>query len=542
MKYDAWKIKSKYPKNLIRAIIEDRKIKDSQKFLNPNYKDIYPSRKLSNIREASNRIKKAIREKESIGLFCDYDADGVCGGAIIYRTLKHMKADVTEYVPQRKEGYGLNDQAVQFFISKKIKLLITVDCGIKNTEQIKSLSEEGIDSIVIDHHIIDDDLPNAIIIHPELTSDQKNLGLSGGGTAYMLARYLFSENGQEKWLIDLAAISSVADVVSLNHDNRIIVKYGMMVLEKTRNKGLKQLLEVSGILNKTLSVYDLGFGIAPRLNAAGRIAHPKDSFDLLAKDDVDSRMIAEKLNQLNQKRQEMLKASVDEALIKVERGKAGKKNLIILKGDWDEGIVGLIASKVCEKYYRPTIVLSESAKQLKGSARSIEKINITSLISCAEDLLLSFGGHAQAAGLSLSPKNFKKIKKILEKEAEKFKKNLFERELRVDALVNFDQLTIGQAEEIERLSPFGPGNPRPILAIENVQISACELIGKDENHMKAYCNCNNQNHCFLFFNFESRDLKVNTGGLFDIAFSLSINEFRGNKKLDLIVEDVKKSK
>jgi single-stranded-DNA-specific exonuclease len=542
MKYNDWKIKLCYPDELLSSIIKERKIKEPELFLNPDYRDISDHKKLLNIDQSTKRIEESIEQKKKIGLFCDYDADGVCGGAIIYRAVKSLGGNIIEYVPKRSEGYGLSDQAVEFFIKQNIDLLITVDCGIKNIKEISKLKSNGIDSVVIDHHIIDKEMPDAIVIHPALTTDNTNLELSGGGTAYMQARELLKESGKEKWLIDLAAISSVADVVPLNNDNRIIVKYGLTVLKKTKNNGLKELLKISGLQDRELGVYDLGFGIAPRLNAAGRIAHPIDSFNLLAKDDIDFTAIADRLNDLNLKRQEMLLKAIEEASKKIIDENKEREKIIVIKGPWDEGIVGLIASKICEKYYRPVIVLSESKELLKGSARSIEKINITSIISKAEDILTSFGGHAQAAGLSLKPAEYKKLEKILHQESVKLEDELFKRSLVIDALVKMDQITLDTAQELERLAPFGQGNPRPVLALKNVKIAGYELIGKDKSHLKLHFELDGIKSSCLLFSFCSRGYEPKEEGFIDIAFSLGINEFRGTRKVDLIIEDVQESK
>lgn len=542
MKYDRWKIKLDHPADLIGGILEERGIHDTDKFLNPNYKDLTALNELKNIDLSTQRIKQAIKSKQKIGLFCDYDADGVCGGAIIYRTIKTLGGRIVEYVPQRAEGYGLSQKAVDFFVKNEINLLITVDCGVKNFKEIKTLKNFTIDTIVIDHHIIDEQKPDAIIIHPALTKNKKNLELSGGGTAYMQSRALLDENGQEKWLIDLAAISSVADVVPLNNDNRIIVKYGMGVLSKTRNQGLRQLIRVSGLEDKELNVYDLGFVLAPRLNAAGRIAHPVDSFNLLAKDDINSEQISIKLNSLNERRQKMLLEAIEEADKKIIAEKKEKENLILIKGSWDEGIVGLIASKICEKYYRPVIVLSETEDLLKGSARSINGVNVTSIISKAESILLSFGGHAQAAGLSLIPDNYETLSKLISEEAKNINKRMFTRELTVDAVVDMEQINLKTAQELEKLAPFGPGSPRPILALKKVKIDGYELIGKDKSHLKLHFETKGIKSCCLIFSFDSRGFVPVDDGFIDIAFSLSINEFRGSKRIDLIIEDVQESK
>ncbi|MFH1909892.1 MAG: single-stranded-DNA-specific exonuclease RecJ [bacterium] len=544
MKYNRWVARLNYPSNLLNEIIKARGIKDRETFLNPDYNSLSSSGVLKSLPEASLIIKDAIKNVEKIGVFCDYDADGICAGAIIYRVIKSLKGEVTYYIPERKEGYGFSSKAVDFFIKQKVKLVIMLDCGIKSHEEVLLLKGASIKSIIADHHQLPAELPKAdAIVHPMLTNNKTNLDLSGGGTAYMLAKKLLGESGREKWLIDLAAISSVADVVPLTGDNRILVKYGLLVLEKTKNKGLIELLKSAKIVDKKLTVYDLGFVIAPRLNAAGRIAHPRDSFELLVGENIqENKKIANKLNDLNNTRQELLLHSVEKAIEMIEKLRLGKKNIIVVKGDFEEGIVGLIASRVCEKYYRPTIVLSTKGDKLKGSARSIDKINITNLIGECGEYLLSSGGHAMAAGLSLSKNNYENFKKKIEKISREFPKHYYERILKVDAMVRISDLRVESIEQLEKLAPFGMGNPRPIFAIEKCEITRIDTIGKNADHQKIYFKSNEIDSSCLIFNFEQKEININSADKVDIAFNASINSFNGRKSVDLIIEDVKKSR
>ncbi len=544
MRYQAWEFGCRYPNDLFAEIVKSRSIKNLDEFINIDYKNLVSTKKLKNISEAVARIKRSIDNNKKIGIFCDYDADGVCSGAIIYRAIKQLGGYAITIVPERRQGYSVNDEAVKEFIDASVDLVITLDCGIKNHKQIDRLLEDGIETIVIDHHQLPDELPNAIaIVHPDLTHDGNSLELSGGGTAYMVARELLGESGQEKWLIDLAAISSVADIVPFNHDNRILVQYGMNVLSKTKNLGLKTLLKTSSLDAKPLTTYDLGFGIAPRLNAAGRIAHPRDSYDLLTTEDPKmAQVLARKLDKFNATRQDMLAKGIEQAVKIVEQNKLEQEKIIVIDGPWDEGIVGLIASRITDKYYRPSIVLSNNGEFLKGSARSIEGINITNAIGECESWLMSFGGHAQAAGLSLEKTSLSNFKKSMIIQANKFDKKAYQRKLKVDALIKPDQITVKNIQKLDKLAPFGPGNPKPIFCLENIKVESVDVIGRDKSHQKITYSCEQTDGCLLVFSYEKKEIGFEVGKKFDIVFTAGINEFRGNKKIDLFLEDAKEIK
>lgn len=543
MSYDNWVFKSRYPKNIVKSILENRNVRDLDKFIKPKYEDLIDTFVFSDMQVARDRIEQARRSTEKIGVFMDYDADGVCGGAIIYKVLKFMSIDVEYYVPERNEGYGLNLKAIDFFVKKGVSLLITVDCGVKNHKEIAQAKKAGLDVIVVDHHQLDDKLPEAMaIIHPKRLIQKNDLDLSGGGVAYMLARAVLGDAAKTKWLLDLAAISSVADVVPITNNNRTMVKYGLIVLNKTKNIGLKRLLKVAGVDNKEIGVYDIGFVIAPRLNAAGRIAHPKDAFRLLVSEDSEeAAQIALKLNHLNEVRQDKLSKSIKEAELEVLKTKQQSDNLIVVIGEWDEGIIGLIASKICEKYYRPTIVLTKTDGFYKGSARSIKQINITDMIATAQKHTLSFGGHVQAAGLSIESKELQKFILLIKKNAKVISKDSFIKNLTIDALVNPSDITLKLAEDLEKLQPFGVGNPKPVFALQNLTVKNIKVIGKDSKHQKVtLCNEDTSHQC-LMFDYLNKNWFVEEGDSVNIAFNVNINEWRDRRNLDLIIEDVQKN-
>ena len=543
MKYDSWKILSRYPKNPIQAILDNRLIKDSATFFNPKYDSLPKASSFPALKSAADVIRNLKKSGGKIGLFMDYDADGICGGSILFKALESLEIKVEAYIPKREEGYGLSRHAVEHFKRSKVNLLICVDCGIRNNIEIALAKELGIETIIVDHHQITSDLPKAlVIVHPQVKNKLKFREYSGGGVAYLLARELYRESGQEKWLIDLATISSVADVVPLQDVNRTIIKFGMMVINKTRNLGLRKMIEKAGLKLGEISPYEVGFMIAPRINAAGRVSDPHKSFELLTT--ADPKIAADsavELEELNLERQRILESTQQEAIKIVESKKLFSNRIIILKKtNWNEGVIGLVASRLVEKYFKPCIVLSQRGNLLKGSARSIPGINITNLIGKAEKHLMSFGGHSQAAGISLKSDNFEKVNKKINLEAKSISESLFKRVLKVDVLLEMNKINLSVANYMDKMQPFGPANPRPVFAFENVKISSLSKIGKEQNHYKfALCQNIEQKYC-IAFRAKENNLEIKNGDIVDIAFTVKSSVWQGEKKLDLIVEDVQK--
>jgi len=520
--------------------LKSRGIKNEEAFTNPDYGNLVDPLLVPNMKKAVVRINEAIRKKEKIGIFMDYDADGIPGGAIIYKALKDLGGEVVTHVPKREDGYGLNKNAIKSFRRSAVSLLITVDCGIRNNEEIKYAKKLGVDTIVTDHHELGDKLPDSLNIHPLITHNNplKFRDFSGGGVAFLLAKALSTKPGQEKWLLDLAAISSVADIVTLRDDNRLIVKFGLVVLNKTKNIGLQELVNVAKLKLGSIGTYEVGYMLAPRINAAGRISLPEKSFRLLTTENPkEAKQLAAELDQLNAERQQILEEAQASAEKEVLEKKLYKNKIIIVSNPkWPEGVIGLVAGKLVQKFYRPTIVLNERKVKMKGSARSIPGINVTELISKAEKYLLSFGGHEQAAGLNLEKKNFEKLRKNIIENADKYPDKLFQKTLKIDALLEISQINITLARRIEKLEPYGAGNPRPVMALENVKIVKARYVGRDEKHLRLEIEKSNHSHNIIAFYFENNGLDLKTGDICDLAFSIKVGEFNGEEKLDLILE------
>ena len=535
-----WEILNRYPSDILSCILSARGISNSDIFLHPSYEDLVGTEEIPGIISAKKRIVEGSKKGEKVAIFADYDADGVCGGAILYKALQEYFDDIFVIIPDRSAGYGLNIEAVKKMAKKDVKLLLTVDCGIRNVKEIKEAKKSGIDTVVVDHHQLGDELPEAILVHPHLGKNLKFKHFSGGGVAFFLAKALGKKRGAEKWLLDLVAISTIADMVPLIEDNRILTKFGLLVINKTRNKGLVALLEEAKI--KTVGAYEVGYMIAPRLNAAGRISMPRKSFDLLINtNDEKLKKEARELNDLNVKRQDLLGKAQKQAIANVQKNGLDKSNLIILKTDYPEGIIGLVAGKITQYFYKPSIVLTQRDGYLKGSARSLKGIDITKLLAKSKDYLESYGGHEQAAGISLKESKFKAFSKNIIKDAAKFDASLFVKKLYIDALIKIPEVSLSFAEKIEKLEPFGQANPKPIFAFEKVRISNVRYLGKNKDHVSFQAEQSGKMIKAIAFCFEEKCWKLQSGEVYDLAFTINIDSWNGNRSVKIIIEDVKKS-
>ena len=543
VKSSKWKFLSSHPKDVAGEILKLRQIKDKTSFLNPDYKDLSSPYDIPGLKKACELITKVLKEGEPIGIFADYDADGICGGAILYRALKELGAKVYYYVPTREEGYGLNKTAVESFKKSAVKLFICVDCGIRDVEEIKYAKKLGLKAIVADHHLKADVLPPAeAIIYPKSAKEDASFyNLSGGGIAYMLAKALLGKSQKEKWLIDLAAVATIADIVPLLGDNRIISKFGLVVLNKTKNLGLKFLIKEAQLESRELGTYEIGFMIAPRINAAGRISEPIKGFNLLVEgDSEEAKLVAKELDILNTQRQEILGQTTEEAFEQVEKKKLYQnKAIVVVKKGWNDGVVGLVAGKIVDKYWRPAIVLSQTDSLLRGSARSIPGVNISELIGSCAKHVLSFGGHTQAAGLSLEAKKYDAFERGILENASKLDDKLYERELIVDVLLDISQVNLSLAEELEKFEPFGQDNPRPTFALKNVEIVGLRNVGKELAHVKAEICKDNHKCSIIGFNFERNGWDLKQGKKYDVAFSIKVDRWEGKKKVDLVLVDAR---
>jgi single-stranded-DNA-specific exonuclease len=536
---------------------------DIDKFLKPDWQvDMHDPFVLSGMHKAVDRIYGALEKKEKVLIYGDYDADGICGTAILYNTLKRIGFDQVEhYIPHREsEGYGLNINAIENFKKEGINLIITVDLGVANIKEIKKAREFGIDVVVVDHHDLKHDdkgrvlLPEAnSIIHTRIPGDEYPYKhLSGTGTAFKLAQALLAQSMEEseafeKWLLDLASIGTVADVVPLTGENRAIVKYGLTVLSKTQRLGLKELIQTAGIQGK-FSVWNIAFQVAPRVNAAGRISHAREALELmLTEDKIKAHELAGHLNSINQERQKITEQIFKEAQEIIGEVTDEKYLLAAYKKDWPLGVVGLVAGRLTNMYHRPAVLLGETEGSIKGSGRSIPEFHMVEALDKVKDLLDAFGGHEGAAGFTVKEgeKNFKAFLKALEEFAEeKLKDQDLRPSLNIDLEIDFAEINTVLVEQVERFEPFGEANPQPLFLSRKLRVKQIDTVGGQKQHLKLeVCDEQEKNICKVIgFNMSNgwQD-NLQKGDKIDIVYELGFNEWNGNRELQIKLKDLQKS-
>lgn len=494
-----WEILTKKSNDITEQLLINRKIKkeDWASFLNPEFNNLYDPFKMKGMRQAVARFEKALKRKETIGIFGDYDADGIPGAALLYEFTRKLGLNASVYIPTRQQGYGLNKEGIETLKKENVKLLFTVDLGIRNIVEIKYAQRQGIDVIILDHHEMGKEKPNCIIVNPKQKDDKYPFSeLAATGVvfkfiqAYNDATKMVGESFL-KWSLDLVAISTICDIVPLLSENRIIAKYGLIVLKKTRRIGLQALFREADILPENIGTYAVGFQIGPRLNAPGRMDHANESFFLLiSKDRQEADELANKLNSINLHRQKELERVLKEAKEKVCAKKLHRKKIIVIDGkSWPQGIVGLVAGKLMEEYSRPVIVCEEKDGKLKGSARSIEKFNIIEALDSAKNYLTRYGGHKKAAGLSLEIRHLSHLyDKLLEEAESKLRDDDLVPKISIDAEIRTEDLTLKFLDKIQKFEPFGLGNPRPVFLLKNAILSNIKLVGKNNDHLSLVVN------------------------------------------------------
>ncbi len=580
-------------------------------FLNPDYStDLHDPFLFNDMAKAVGLIFACIQNNRKITVHGDYDADGVCAAAVILKTLKKIGATNTGiFLPHREtDGYGLNNRTVQFLKDSGTELIITCDCGISNTEEITLAKNLGMRVIVTDHHAMPLVFPPAdAIIHPLVPGEKyPDKTLAGGGVAFKLAQALLKRHkemhchseaqpknplsqkndtnasdkgsfataqddnctlpdGQtheafEKWLLDLVSISTVGDMVPLIGESRTMVHYGLTVLNKTRNLGLKHLLMVSGLMDESgkpkrnFDTHTIGFQIAPRVNAAGRMDHANVAFALLMSETEDeARQLAEQLNKNNSDRQKLTERLVTEARYQIVKTEQDKNPILFVAGEgWSTGILGLIASRIKEEFYKPTLVMGLNNGAITGSGRSVTGFNLIENLKIMPEFFHKFGGHPQACGFSL------KSTDILEK----FRAAMLERaaagtvnldltpQIHIDAAVDLDEVNWKLYDLLQKFEPFGQANEEPLYVATGLTLMGVEPVGADGKHLRLMVKHNShivrKTIAFGFgdSNRHPADWKVNLkpGDKIDLAFTVGVNEWNGNRELQLVVEDIIKQK
>lgn len=543
-----WIIAKKKSKNIIEQVLINRHIpkKEWPNFLNPDFKKgLHDPYLLSGMKKAVMRIKKAVLEKQKIGIFADYDADGIPAAALLSEILeKKLHLETAVYIPTRREGYGLNRQGIDYLKKQGANLIITADLGvreIKNTEYAKNL---GLDVIITDHHEPGETLPKPLaLINPKLKNSLYPFReLSGGGVVFKLIQALAKEFPQIqeadlKWTLDLVGITTICDVVPLVSENRVFAKFGLMVLQKTKRLGLQKLYQAANIDQQKIDTYIVGFQIGPRLNAPGRMDQTNESFILLRSEDAhQATELAARLDKINRERQEQLDEILRQAEERIIKGKLFNKKVIILSDkNWSPGLIGLVAGKITEKYSRPTIILEEGESVSKGSARSIDNYNIVEVLEETSNLLVNFGGHAKAAGLTVENKHLSALyDRLLQIADTRLTVDDLVPKIKIDAELEEKNLSLNLYEKIKNLEPFGLGNARPVFMIKKVKPENLRTIGQEGKHLKF--NLGSVSTIGFSLGHMIRDLQNKN---IDLAFTLDEDVWDGNRKLQLKIVDIK---
>jgi len=524
-----------------------------EKFFQSKYENLFSPFGLAGMREAIERIEKARKYKEAITIFGDYDADGLTSSALLKEVLEKIGFSPAVYIPDRnKEGYGLNVAAIDFIKSKyDPALIITVDCGMSNWEEIEYAQKQGIEVIVTDHHSIPKKLPKkCTIINPKLPGQKYPFpDLAGVGVAFKLAQAIFEKFlpkkiDQLKWLLDIVAIGTIADCVPLVSENRIFSKFGLIVLQKTKRTGIIEIIQCARLPigeKNPPTAENVAFQIGPRLNASGRMDHADIALNLLLENDpVKARILALEVENKNTQRQRVSLQVYKEIKATLEDSKDYK--LIVRSGaHWPLGIVGVVAGKICDEYHCPVFLLKEGKDLFEGSGRSIESFDIVSAVSALDSHVEKYGGHKQAMGLKIKPKNVKIFEKellqMIEKEydAEKWGKKLL-----IDAEVKSEEIDWDLHAEIRKFEPFGQGNREPVFLTRDLVIREIKMVGNGQKHLKFSFNAGKSKVLEgIFWKSGERFSEFKSQDKIEAVFCLRSNEWNGSRKLELHIIDIK---
>lgn len=543
-------------KSLIKRLLHSRGVKtedEIREFLNPLEMKLTHPKVFTDMEKCVERLSFAIDNGEKIVIHGDFDADGVTSTSLLYRTFKYLGADVNYFIPNReREGHGFDTKAlVKLMTQVKPKLIISCDCGISDVDAVNFLNSFKIDVIITDHHEAPEILPNAYgIINPKapnaldesLTTKQITslTSLAGVGVAFKVAQGLLEKYSKLEFISEIlpyVAVGTVADLVPLIGENRYYVTKGLDLITNGKHYGLSRLLESAGYKGQITSEH-IAFGIAPRINASGRLDTVDEALKvLISENKQEIEMAIQNLNEFNKVRQELCQNIFVEAdeLMKNNRDSA----IVLFNKDWHIGIIGIVASMLVEKYYKPTFLMtySEETKQCRCSARSVDGINLYDVISASAELLDGFGGHSMAAGLSFSQHSFDEIKSALCKTVKEMSQG---KELKpfinIDLELNPDDISVDLVEQLSQLEPFGMDNPSPVFVLKNLKIKEKCLMGENKNHLRLTCNAGTSE--FNCIRWKQGDVSLVNGDVLDVAFHPQINVYNGNTSVQLIIDDI----
>jgi len=558
-----WKIKKPAPREfwekfpeysrLTLQLLWDRGLKTQKaidEFFNPDYdEDLHDPFLLKDIKKALKRIEQAGEKKEKVAIFADYDADGICGAVLLYEILAVYNIEPEVYIPDRNsEGYGLNLKAIEQIAKKNAKLILTIDCGMTDVEEVKLANKLGMDVIIVDHHEIPKNLPKAYaIINPKQKKCKYPFKeLAGTGVAFKVLQAVRVTKklpiSWEKWLLDLVGIATVTDSMLILGENRTLVKYGLIVLSQTKRLGLKTLIEKARIKGD-LDTYTIGFILGPRINAASRVDHGTLAFQLLLTKQRDrAEDLAAHLEAKNQERQRQMGKIMNEARERVLKNLSKRRIIFETDETWTSGLAGLIAQKLRDEFWRPAFICQLSKNHTVCSARGgIVGFDVIKALNKCKGLLEEYGGHPYAAAFRIDTCNLDKLKKALGKiAAEKLKKDDLVPFLNIDAEVEEGDLNWQVFDEIQRFAPFGSSNSEPLFSMRGLTVYGMRNVGAKNNHAKLVLEKNDKKFQAIGFGLAEYCGKIKVEDKVDVVFQMISNEWNGNKELQLKIVDLKK--
>lgn len=535
--------------NLISSILASRGIiekEDVREFLNPTRDDFHDPFLMPDMEKAVDRILKAIQTQEKTIIYGDYDVDGITSITVLKKFLEERNLQVGEYIPNRlNEGYGLNKEAVKKIAKQGYKLIITVDCGISCIEEIKYATEFGLEVIVTDHHEPAEELPKCLAVVDAKRKDNQYPfnQLAGVGVVFKLIQAisikLNLDNREYLKYLDIVCVGTISDIVPLVDENRVITKLGLKLVPISKNIGLRTLLASTGY--KEVNSTTISFGIAPRINACGRMGEEKEALRLFLTNDLhEAKEITERLNNYNLERQETEKRIFKQALEQIENGEKDKSCIVLGQEGWHHGIIGIVASKVTDIYFKPSILICFEGEEGKGSGRSIPGFNLHDAVMNCDTYVEKFGGHSMAIGINVKRENFEKFKKEFEEYTQNSHISDIIPIIQIDKQVDIKKINIQEVNELKLLEPYGEGNKMPVFLIKNLKILSIRSLSEGK-HIKLKLGIDNHMIDAIGFNMGEVADKYLIGDKVDIVGSLEVNQFGGNENIQVNLKDLRKT-
>ena len=542
-------ISSKYNLNkLISTILANRNITTEEEirlFLSPTRKDFHNPFLITDMEKSVERIIKAIENNEKVTIYGDYDVDGITSITVLKSFLKDRGLETSQYIPNRlNEGYGLNNNAIEKIKQQGCDLMITVDCGISAINEINYASSLGIETIITDHHEPGNEIPKAFAVIDNKRKDSKYpfRELAGVGVVFKLIQAIGIKLGlkEEEYLkyLDIVCVGTISDIVPLVDENRVIAKLGLMLIRQTRNIGLKSIIDTSGYTK--IDSNSISFGIAPRINACGRMGKAEDALELfLSKNYNEVSELAKKLNDYNKLRQDTEKEIYENAIKQIEQNKLDKNNSIIVGGhNWHHGVIGIVSSKITEMYFKPSILLSFEEDGIgTGSGRSIPGFDLHEALTKCLDSVEKFGGHSMAVGLTVKREKFEEFKKEFEQIATKSNVSEIIPVINIDAKIDFSAINKDMVESLKQLEPFGEGNKMPVFVFKNLKIDSIRALSEGK-HLKLTLKEGNTVVNAIGFNIGNLADEYRIGDKIDVVGVLEVNNFNGVESLQINIKDI----